>query len=73
MPYTVIKKDLSDAEIFGSLPPLCDYTGLEAHVLQHHFSRKKETEFENDQYKIFRRDIRSGGKKEYKTLTDESG
>lgn len=73
MAYTVIKKDLSDAEIFGSLPPVSQYTGLTKNQLRVIFSNEKKTEFENDQFKIFRRDIRSGGKKEDKTLTDEAG
>ena len=62
MAYTVIKKDLSDAEIFGSLPLVSEYTGLTKNQLRAIFSNDKKTEFENENYKIFRRTIKAGGK-----------
>ena len=61
MAYTVIKKDLSDAEIFGSLPLVCEYTGLTKNKLRSVFSNEKKTEFENEEYKIFRRSFKRGG------------
>lgn len=62
MAYTVIKKDLSDAEIFGSLPLVSEYTGLTKNQLRAIFSNDKKTEFENDEFLIFRRYIKTGGK-----------
>tara|TARA_R110000782_G_C14548590_1_gene384687 strand:+ start:365 stop:580 length:216 start_codon:yes stop_codon:yes gene_type:complete len=63
MAYIVIKKDLIDAKIFGSLPLVSNYTGLTKNQLRVIFSNKKKTEFENNEFKFFRCNIIVGGKK----------
>ena len=68
MAFVVITKENNEVEVFGSLPPVSEYTGLTKNQLRVVFSNEKKFEFENDIYKIFRRDIRVGGKKENKKI-----
>ena len=63
MAYWLLNKKSNEPKVFGSLPPLVEYTGLDYDSLQHIFSRKKETDYENYDFRICRVEIESGGKK----------
>ena len=62
MPFWYLNKKTDKADIFGSLPILSAFTGLNLNKLREHFSRKKETVFVDDNHRIEKLDIKTGGK-----------
>jgi len=63
MPYFIIDKESKEFNFFGSLPVMIASCDLDKSTLEYHFSRKKETKFENERYEIFKGDLKRGGKK----------
>jgi len=63
MPYWFLNKETGEARIFGSRSPILEVTELTANQLEHHFSKKKQKEFENDTYRIVRLPLERGGGK----------
>jgi hypothetical protein len=62
MPYFIIDKESKEFGFFGSLPVMVrNFPLLETEGLEYHFSRKKETKFENDKYEIFKGELERGG------------
>ena len=61
MPYFIIDKESKEFGFFGSLPVMVDKFGLDKSSLEYHFSRKKETKFENEKYEIFKGELERGG------------
>lgn len=62
MAYFIIDKESKEFNFFGSLPVMVENHDLDKAVLEYHFSRKKEKEFECSRYKIFKGDLIRGGK-----------
>lgn len=64
MAYWFLNKQTKEPRIFGSLPVMCEeITGLDKQSLEYHFSRLRKEEFENDTYRIVKRNLERGGKK----------
>ena len=64
MAYWFLNKQTKEPRIFGSLPVMCEeITELDKQSLEYHFSRLKKEEFENDKYRIVKRNLERGGKK----------
>ena len=64
MAYWFLNKQTKEPRIFGSLPVMCEeITELDKQSLEYHFSRLKKEEFENDTYRIVKRNLERGGKK----------
>lgn len=61
MPYFIIDKESREFGFFGSLPVMVEKFGLDKSSLEYHFSRKKETKFENEKYEIFKGKLERGG------------
>lgn len=61
MPYFIIDKESKEFGFFGSLPVMVEKFDLDKSTLEYHFSRKKETIFENEKYQIFKGDLKRGG------------
>ena len=61
MPYFIIDKESKEFGFFGSLPVMVEKFDLDKSTLEYHFSRKKETTFENEKYQIFKGDLKRGG------------
>ena len=61
MPYFIINKESKEFGFFGSLPVMVEKFDLDKSTLEYHFSRKKETTFENEKYQIFKGDLERGG------------
>ena len=61
MPYFIIDKETEEFNFFGSLPVMVDRYDLDKSSLEYHFSRKKETKFENEKYQIFKGELERGG------------
>ena len=60
MPYFIIDKESKEFGFFGSLPVMVEKFGLDKSSLEYHFSRKKETKFENEKYEIFKGELERG-------------
>lgn len=63
MPYFLIDKESEKFYFLGSLPIMVEKFNLKKSSLEYHFSRKKETKFENEKYKIFKGKLKRGGSK----------
>ena len=63
MPYFIIDKESKEFNFFGSLPVMIESYDLDKSTLEYHFSRKKETKFEDERYEIFKGNLKRGGKK----------
>ena len=61
MPYFIIDKESKEFGFFGSLPVMVEKFGLDKSSLEYHFSRKKQTKFENEKYEIFKGELERGG------------
>ena len=61
MAYFIIDKESKEFGFFGSLPVMVEKFGLDKSSLEYHFSRKKETKFENEKYEIFKGELERGG------------
>lgn len=61
MSYFIIDKESKEFGFFGSLPVMVAKFGLDKSSLEYHFSRKKETKFENEKYEIFKGKLERGG------------
>ncbi len=61
MAYFIIDKESKEFGFFGSLPVMVEKFGLGKSSLEYHFSRKKETKFENEKYEIFKGELERGG------------
>ncbi|WP_339889818.1 hypothetical protein [uncultured Flavobacterium sp.] len=69
MPFILHIKEHDHYKLFGSLPVLVEFSGIEMRKLQYCFSTKKEDTFENKQYKVIRTVLERGGeKKESETI-----
>jgi len=70
MAYWFLNKKTNEPRIFGSLPVMCeDITELDKNSLEYHFSRLKNEEFENDNFRIVKKKYESGGKNRLKKDT----
>lgn len=54
MPYWFLDKVKDEPMIFGSLPVVSKYTGIDKRKLSVHFSEKKEISWVDDKYRIER-------------------
>ena len=62
MPFVIIDKESNKIRIFGSLPVMeKNFPLLKNESLEYHFSRKKESEFENEKYRIAKCELERGG------------
>ena len=61
MPYFIIDKESKEFNFFGSLPVMVEKFDLDKSNLEYHFSRKKETFFENEKFKIYKGSLERGG------------
>ena len=61
MPYFIIDKESKEFGFFGSLSVMVKKFDLDKSSLEYHFSRKKETKFENEKYEIFKGELKRGG------------
>ena len=61
MPYFIIDKESKEFSFFGSLPVMVEKFNLDKSSLEYHFSRKKETEFENERFRIAKVELERGG------------
>ena len=61
MPYFIIDKESKEFGFFGSLPVMVEKFNLDKSSLEYHFSRKKETEFENERFRIAKVELERGG------------
>jgi len=60
-----LNKKQKSREYSALLPIMCEeITELDKQSLEYHFSRLKKEEFENDIYRIVKRNLERGGKKE---------
>ena len=57
MAYIYLNKKTNAARIFGSIASLCNATKIKPDNLYTCFSRKKQKEFENDDYRIVKTHI----------------
>jgi len=62
MPYWFLNKQTNEARVFGSRSPIVECTDLTENELNHAFSRKKQSEYENEKYRIVRVNLERGGK-----------
>jgi len=69
MAYFILDKESKEFNFFGSLPVMVKKYGLDKSNLEYHFSRKKQTKFENEKYKIYKGDLERGGKKIIAVIT----
>lgn len=56
--FWFLDKQTNRAEIFGSIQSICDDTDLKPDNLYTIFGRKKQTEFENEKYRIVKTKIK---------------
>lgn len=66
MAFIILDKETNKLEVFGSLPILCQSIGYDEKqekALSYVFSQKKETEFQNEKYRIVKAEFQRGGKK----------
>jgi len=56
--FWMLKKKTSDPGIFGSILAISEETGLNLDKLYYHFSRMKRLEFENDDYRIVKCNVK---------------
>lgn len=63
MAYIYYNKELDKYRLFGSLPVMCKNCDLDNSHLEYHFSRLKNTEYENEVVKIIKVSLERGGKK----------
>ena len=63
MAFIYLNKNTHEALIFGSITSLCCYTGLKKDNFYTHFCRLGNTEFENDNVRIVKTEIKRGGNK----------
>ena len=63
MAYFIIDKESKEFNFFGSLPVMIENYDLDRSILEYHFSRKKETKFEDERFEIFKGNLKRGGKK----------
>ena len=61
MPFIVLDKLSNKFRLFGSLPVMVKEFDLDKSSLEYHFSRKKETEFENESFRIVKCELERGG------------
>ena len=62
MPFIILDKESNKFRLFGSLPVMeKNFPLLKKESLEYHFSRKKETEFENESYRISKSVLERGG------------
>lgn len=61
MPYFIIDKLSNKFRLFGSLPVMVKEFDLNKSSLEYHFSRKKETDFENERFRIAKVELERGG------------
>ena len=53
MPYWFLNKQTNEARVFGSRSPIVECTDLTDNELDYAFSRKKQSEYENEKYRMF--------------------
>jgi hypothetical protein len=63
MAFIYLNKNTHEALIFGSITSLCCYTGLKKDNFYTHFGRLGNTEFENENVRIVKTEIKRGGNK----------
>lgn len=61
MPYIILDKESNKFRLFGSLPVMVAEFDLDKSSLEYHFSRKKETEFEDKKHRIIKAKLERGG------------
>ena len=61
MPFIILNKLSNKYRLFGSLPVMVKQFDLDQSILEYHFSRKKETEFENESLRIVKCKLERGG------------
>ena len=62
MSFWYLNKENNKAEIFGSISDLCKHTGMKPDNFYTHFGRLNNTEFENENVRIVKCEIKRGGK-----------
>ncbi|HAF27726.1 MAG TPA: hypothetical protein DCG75_01640 [Bacteroidales bacterium] len=62
MSFWYLNKQNKEALIFGSITSLCRYTGMKPDNFYTHFGRLNNTEFENENVRIVKTEIKRGGK-----------
>ena len=62
MAYIYYNKELNKYRLFGSLPIMCKKCDLDNTNLEYHFSRLKNTEYENETVRIIKVSLERGGK-----------
>jgi len=62
MSFWYLNKHNKEALIFGSITSLCRYTGMKPDNFYTHFGRLGNTEFENENVRIVKTEIKRGGK-----------
>jgi hypothetical protein len=62
MAYIYYNKKTNQYRLFGSLPVMCKSCDLYNPHLDYHFSRLKNTEYENETVKIIKVRLERGGK-----------
>ena len=70
MPYIYLDKETETFELYGSLPVMCQEHNLDKEYLGYWFSRKKNTEYENQEVKIVKAELKRGGKDKIKDSAD---
>lgn len=55
--FWLLDKQTNTPEIFGSIQAICKHTELKPDNLYTVFGRKKQTEFENERYRIVKTQI----------------
>jgi len=61
MPFIILDKLSNKFRLFGSLPVMVKEFDLDKSSLEYHFSRKKESEFENERFRIAKVELERGG------------
>ncbi len=56
--FWFLNKLTNNADIFGSISAICENTGLKPDSLYYHFSRMKRNEFQNDNFRIVKCQVR---------------
>jgi len=62
MSFWYLNKENNKAEIFRSISALCKHTGMKPDNFYTHFGRLNNTEFENENVRIVKCEIKRGGK-----------
>ena len=62
MSFIYLNKHNRDAFIFGSISALCKHTGMKPDNFYTHFGRLGNVEFENENVRIIKTEIKRGGK-----------